>query len=260
MPNKIKTFEDCEENARHFFNVLSNQESIAYATLSKFFHWYYFPKYDNFAPSKFIGYKNTTITSYKGSGKGNETEDALKKLFNQLKRDQNKALYDLFRKKLESKYFTDNGKTPSARLTGGTGAFHYPKGYDPLILLAPEISYPEELDDSSLAKIFEGSVKEIKINRYERNPAARAASIQHHGAICKVCDFDFEKTYGDIGKGYIHVHHIVPLSQIRKEYEINTKDDLIPVCPNCHAMLHKNKEPFSVSELRSIIDKQKTIS
>lgn len=65
--------------------------------------------------------------------------------------------------------------------------------------------------------------------------------------------------YGDLGKGFIHVHHIVPLNQIKEDYEVNYKTDLIPVCPNCHAMLHRkvNNEYYSVEELKSIVGEKK---
>lgn len=58
---------------------------------------------------------------------------------------------------------------------------------------------------------------------------------------------NFEEVYGEIGKGFIHVHHIVPLSEINSEYKVNYKDDLIPVCPNCHSMLHKKIDGVQVS-------------
>ena len=67
---------------------------------------------------------------------------------------------------------------------------------------------------------------------------------------------NFEQTYGELGKGFIHVHHVIPVSEIGKEYKVDFKKDLIPVCPNCHAMLHrKNKdgENVSVEELREIV-------
>lgn len=88
------------------------------------------------------------------------------------------------------------------------------------------------------------------MNVHERNPAARRACIEHHGCRCAVCGFSFGETYGSIGEGVIHVHHLVPLSEVDEEYEVDPEDDLRPVCPNCHAMLHVQNPPLSVEELR----------
>ncbi|MDT8881008.1 HNH endonuclease [Klebsiella aerogenes] len=81
------------------------------------------------------------------------------------------------------------------------------------------------------------------------------ACITHHGAICKACGFDFEKTYGEHGKGFIYVHHIRPLGTIAESYQVDPVKELIPLCPNCHAMVHRGNaaKPLSVEELRLII-------
>lgn len=113
------------------------------------------------------------------------------------------------------------------------------------------LSLPEELEAPEL--FIEGAVERISINRYERNPHARKKCLEHHGYSCTVCDFDFEVTYGTIGKQYIHVHHQVPLSQISKEYQCDPITDLIPICPNCHCILHKYSPPLTVNELKTIM-------
>jgi len=103
----------------------------------------------------------------------------------------------------------------------------------------------------------EGAVTTTTVNKYERNPLARKKCIEYHGCECSVCGLSFEKMYGDLGKGFIHVHHIVPLNQINEEYEVNYKTDLIPVCPNCHAMLHRkvDSDYYSIDELKLIVKK-----
>ncbi|MSW44232.1 MAG: hypothetical protein F2836_05600, partial [Actinobacteria bacterium] len=53
------------------------------------------------------------------------------------------------------------------------------------------------------------AVKQVLVNRYERNPQAREACIAKFGYDCSVCGFNFEATYGDIGEEYIHGHHLV---------------------------------------------------
>jgi 5-methylcytosine-specific restriction protein A len=96
----------------------------------------------------------------------------------------------------------------------------------------------------------EGAKKHVSSTRYERNPHARKACIEHYGAKCVVCDFEFGRVYGDLGAGFIHVHHLDPVSQAREARPVDPVKDLRPVCPNCHAMLHRESPPIDVKELR----------
>jgi 5-methylcytosine-specific restriction enzyme A len=107
----------------------------------------------------------------------------------------------------------------------------------------------EELSNST--ELFEGASKQITINAYERNPLARQKCIAYYGAKCSVCGFDFLERYGEIGRGYIHVHHLVPISTISGEYKVDPIKDLRPICPNCHAMLHKTDPASSIDELKN---------
>ncbi|MDE2677223.1 MAG: HNH endonuclease [Gemmatimonadota bacterium] len=99
----------------------------------------------------------------------------------------------------------------------------------------------------------EGDVQRVTVNRYERDPKARARCIDHHGLRCAVCDLSFEERYGDPGKGFIHVHHKRPLHRRRASKSVDPKTDLIPVCPNCHAMLHRHDPPYDVEQLRGML-------
>lgn len=101
--------------------------------------------------------------------------------------------------------------------------------------------------------VKEGKVRNINRNIYERNPKARKECLNFHGYSCKVCGFNFEEIYGRIGEEFIHVHHLTPISSIKDEYELNPLSDLIPVCPNCHAMLHTKTPPIEILELKKII-------
>ncbi|WP_429747529.1 HNH endonuclease [Vibrio clamense] len=101
----------------------------------------------------------------------------------------------------------------------------------------------------------EGAKKQVTVNSYERCPKARQACLDKHGYSCKVCGFSFLEVYGEIGKGFIHVHHIKPLAGISENYEVKPTKDLVPVCPNCHAMLHTKSPPLSIDELKSIMVK-----
>lgn len=112
---------------------------------------------------------------------------------------------------------------------------------------------PEEVTTPSL--FHEGALKQISINIYERNNKARMACIDHYGISCIVCGFNFEKHYGILGSGYIHVHHIIPLSEIKAEYEIDPKNDLRPICPNCHAMIHCAQPALTIEQVKLCLNK-----
>jgi 5-methylcytosine-specific restriction protein A len=107
--------------------------------------------------------------------------------------------------------------------------------------------------DMGMPEFAEGSVRRVMVNAYERNPAARAACIQHYGASCAVCGFDFASTYGSFAAGFIHVHHTRPLSQIGREYQVDPVEDLRPVCPNCHAAIHIGGVTRSIEELSDAV-------
>ena len=113
----------------------------------------------------------------------------------------------------------------------------------------------EVLEDDEV--YYEGSVTTVKVNKYERNQEARRKCIEIHGCQCKICGFDFEKTYGEAGKGLVHVHHVVPISSIKEEYQVDYEKDLIPVCPNCHAMIHRKKDPYAIEEIKVFINSNK---
>lgn len=111
------------------------------------------------------------------------------------------------------------------------------------------------LDDvlSMPAAIVEGAMKRVTVNAYERNPVARKACLAAHGHHCAVCGFDFEAVYGDIGRGFIHVHHLRPLSSIGASYVIDPVKELVPLCANCHAMVHRSDPPLAVEVLAARI-------
>ncbi len=117
-----------------------------------------------------------------------------------------------------------------------------------------DVIYPDEVRRSKTFR--EGSTKTVTVNVYERSSEARAICIAHFGALCQVCGIKFEDTYGAIGAGFIHVHHLKDLASIGEEYVVDPLVDLRPVCPNCHSMLHMRKPTaYSIEELRAIMAK-----
>lgn len=109
-----------------------------------------------------------------------------------------------------------------------------------------------ELAEDSAA---EGGEIESLSKRYERNPINRQACIAAHGAICSICGMDFGRKYGMLGDGFIEVHHIQPVSTYGGAKKINPRTDLIPVCANCHAMLHRKSPPVSPQDLRDVLNR-----
>lgn len=117
---------------------------------------------------------------------------------------------------------------------------------------AQETVYPDEIDGENY---IEGAKHSVTVNAYERNKNARQKCIEHYGAKCVICGFDFSEFYQGIGNGFIHVHHIKPLSEINSEYNVDPINDLRPACPNCHAVIHRFKKPYSIEEVKKMVKK-----
>ena len=101
--------------------------------------------------------------------------------------------------------------------------------------------------------LTEGAKKEIRVTVVERNPKARRDCLRHYGATCGVCTLTFTDRYGAIGAGFMHVHHLTLVSSLPEEREVDPIKDLRPVCPNCHAMLHRTKPPLTLEELKRLL-------
>ncbi len=115
------------------------------------------------------------------------------------------------------------------------------------------VTLPSQHDELESFAIFDGKKTERSSARYERNPFYRIKAISIHGTHCMVCGFDFYKVYGDLGLGFIHVHHNKPVS-LSGPTSIDPRADLSVLCANCHAMIHRNKQhTMSVDELKRIV-------
>ncbi len=116
---------------------------------------------------------------------------------------------------------------------------------------------PEEVGPTGL---IEGAVRTITVNAYERSSKARAQCIAAHGTACCVCGFRFGAVYGLEFARLIHVHHLRPLSEIGGEYEVNPIEDLRPVCPNCHAVIHHGGGLRDIEEVQQFIAQQRQLA
>jgi len=108
------------------------------------------------------------------------------------------------------------------------------------------------LTTTSIQSLFEGVPYEHVIKSYERSKYAKQLCLAEYGYECSVCEMNFEKTYGlDIGKNFIHVHHLNEMAMLNAGRYTDPVNDLRPVCPNCHAMLHKTKPAMSIIDLKA---------
>ena len=103
---------------------------------------------------------------------------------------------------------------------------------------------------------LEGRKHEDTVTRYERDRGNRKKCIEHYGYVCQVCGTNFEKTYGDLGKAFIEVHHLYPVAQ--GERQVNPIEDLIPLCSNCHSMIHRLDDVSDWHKLRDLYIENKT--
>lgn len=129
--------------------------------------------------------------------------------------------------------------------------------FDSLFLLAQD----DTLDDyASESEFPEGKEFEIKHKTRERNQAlikkAKDSFKQKHGSIfCEVCNFAFNKKYGEVGNDFIEAHHTVPISQLSEETKSKV-EDIALVCSNCHRMLHRKRPWLEMKQLMQLITKR----
>lgn len=149
-----------------------------------------------------------------------------------------------------------NGTWTIARITPQLKACRLVRIRDSWFAVDPnaEVSQiPEELAADELPPMVEGAKAQITVNAYERSPEARAACIAHHGTTCAVCGFNFGQVYGAWGEGYIHAHHLIPVSARGGTYKVDPINDMVPLCANCHSMVHRRRGTLSLEELRSLM-------
>ena len=134
---------------------------------------------------------------------------------------------------LQSKYFQE--KFPAKKKTK----------HEPTPPPSPPEPQPRELT--------EGAKSHIETEQKKRNPQLRKACLDHYGYQCQCCGMDFESLYGDAGIRFIEVHHLKPISTYEDEHTVNPLTDLVPLCSNCHSMIHRGQDGvMTLQELREI--------
>jgi len=100
----------------------------------------------------------------------------------------------------------------------------------------------------------EGQKNKKYVSVYERKPKLRRQAIAIHGANCIACDFNFKNFYGAYAEGFIHIHHVIPVSEFDVPKNVNPETDLVPLCANCHSVVHRRKDKtLSIHELKKLI-------
>lgn len=140
------------------------------------------------------------------------------------------------------------------RFQNETAAYHE-SDTDPIQSQPTGFVSPDEIPEGAL--LVEGATCCITVNAYERNAEARRQCIEAHGTNCCICGFTFSELYGNLAEGYIHVHHLRPLSEIGLAYVVDPVEDLRPVCPNCHAVLHLGGRCRSIEEVQELVQRQR---
>lgn len=200
-------------------------------------------KYKKYNPIKIIGQIGKVIAlsnsiNIPKTGKGNRTSKNYSTYIGETKVKVGLVMWDNLKEALENLRLVNNGMSNT-------------EIYEPL----PTETF--QTDESDFLK--EGKVIQVFTNRYERNPKARHECIKYYGCKCTVCDFDFGKFYGELAEGFIHVHHKLGLAEINSEYIVDPINDLIPVCANCHSVIHLTRPAQTLEELKNRINKNRIL-
>jgi hypothetical protein len=235
------------------FNAFAHRHALrARSLVNRTQFWVYAPRSRVFGPGKFVGFAGMSFRWYERENAGDSIGG--------VKFDggrTHRGIESALRRRFAANVDLSAECLKWGENLLGVGAFGgaNPRKWKFIALPAtcevPTSSGNDYPDDVSDARPYaEGSTKTVLVNIYERNPAARAACVAHYGLTCSVCAFDFATAYGEIGEGFIHVHHLKPLATIGTEYIVDPIADLRPVCPNCHAMIHRSNPPLTIEELR----------
>lgn len=116
------------------------------------------------------------------------------------------------------------------------------------------VEQPDESVDIEIAVTAEEKKRLREHKRIEgRIDTSKVKRVK--GYICESCEFDFEATYGELGKGFIEAHHLQPFSELEpgQRRRLNLKNDFAVLCANCHRMAHRMDDPADIKALRKLV-------
>lgn len=116
------------------------------------------------------------------------------------------------------------------------------------------------IPDDSEGEEFGTVIEKKKISlhkRFDRLGGAGSKVKELKGYACEACGFDFEKTYGELGKKFIEAHHLIPFADLDEDMSrtLDLKKDFAVLCSNCHSMIHRQKDPSDLNLLKKSINK-----
>jgi hypothetical protein len=246
----IRNVEELAENFRTFQRDARRYPSRRASILRATKYWLRDANSGAFGPGKFLGYRGMDFGVYEQARKdstgdqfqGTLSREAIERVSGDNFVDERDLVAELHL--WGAKMFGDGAFGGASTSKWRFLTFPIP-GREVLTDFPDEISQPETF--------FEGATRTVSVNVYERDRKARTACIAHYGTVCSVCGLDFVKRYGKIGEGFIHVHHLKPLSEVGEGYRVHPIDDLRPVCPNCHGMIHRKTPCLTIKLLKAML-------
>lgn len=184
-----------------------------------------------FVDPSFAGIYNLLNHNFYDAVRSKSQVDTQMKAKNDACENMYSVVIKLYSNFLESKYFPHPTLPKSKKTSGKTKA---------------ETKTPDE------RVMTEGEKKHLEYEQTHRNPQLRKTCIDKYGYQCQCCGLDFVKAYGEeLGSRFIEVHHLKQISSFEGEHEVDPLTDLVPLCSNCHSMIHHGKNgPLTLQELR----------
>ena len=227
-------------------NDYSTKEATSLIKRGTCFVAYQVDKELRFAPSRFIGYIDNKLEIHSVSHRdGRETNKAINSIL------ETKPLPN---EKLEKKYFeycNELGIQPNEK-----GAFGVQRKFWRLNIEIEFDSNSELTGEFPEGKIVERTHKSRERNNQVISLAKEKFKNLHGRLFCQVCDFDFEKIYGQVGKEFIEGHHTVAVSDMAPDHKTKV-EDIAMLCANCHRMVHKKRPWLTMKDLGKLLEIKK---
>lgn len=124
--------------------------------------------------------------------------------------------------------------------------------YDQLVYNDPVLSDPQNAEDDEPNGPYYEDLRQVRVHkRVERNLKLANEVKRIQGYICKICGFNFEEKYGELGKNYIEAHHLTPIADTKNQVlQRDPVKDFAVLCANCHRMVHRSEHFHDINAFR----------